>query len=54
MRAIMGEARESHIQGGCLSVIAPPSSAVRRLLEICGLLEALGVHADRAGALAAA
>jgi anti-sigma B factor antagonist len=54
LRAIMGEARESQIEGGSMSVIAPPSSAVRRLLEICGLLETLGVHPDRAGALAAA
>ncbi|MEA2292765.1 MAG: anti-sigma factor antagonist [Solirubrobacteraceae bacterium] len=54
MRAIMGEAREARIAGGLLVVVSPAGSAVRRLLELCGLLETLGVHGDRDHALAAA
>jgi anti-sigma B factor antagonist len=54
LRAILGEAREAQISGGSLTVVAPPGSAVRRLLELCGLTETLAVHGDRERALAAA
>jgi|SRR4051794_856411 anti-sigma B factor antagonist len=54
LRALTGEARETHIAGGNIAVVAPEGSAVRRLLELCGLTELLAVHADRGRALAAA
>src|SRR4051794_27253160 len=50
LRAIMGEARESAIQGGELHVVAPSGTPVRRLLELTGLTEAIAVHEDRADA----
>jgi anti-sigma B factor antagonist len=53
LRALIGEAREARFAGGRLSVVAPTEGPVRRLLEMTGLTEALGVHGDVAQALAA-
>jgi len=53
LRALIGEARESRIAGGRMSVVAATEGPVRRLLEVTGLTEALGVHGDVEQALAA-
>src|SRR3954452_5093440 len=52
LRALICEARETGIAGGRLTVVAPESGPVRRLLQMTGLEEALGVHTDVAHALA--
>jgi anti-sigma B factor antagonist len=54
LRALLGEAREAQISGGALAIVAPAGTAVRRLLELCGLTEVLVVWEDRRRALAAA
>jgi anti-sigma B factor antagonist len=53
LRALLGEAREARIAGGRLSVIVPPGSAVRRLLDLTGADEVLGVHDDADQAMSA-
>src|SRR3954462_10308823 len=54
LRALQCEARETYIAGGSMELVAPPKTALRRLLEVTGLLEVLGVHVDLGRALAAA
>ena len=54
LRALICEAREARIAGGELVIIAPGSGQVRRLLQLTGLEEALGVHVDVAHALTSA
>jgi anti-sigma B factor antagonist len=53
LRALLGEAREARIAGGRLSVIVPPGSAVRRLLDLTGADEVLEVHDDADQAMSA-
>ena len=52
LRALICEAREAQIAGGGLMVIAPEHGPVRRLLQVTGLEELFGVHADVQRALA--
>jgi anti-sigma B factor antagonist len=54
LRALICEAREAQIAGGGLAVVAPASGPIRRLLQMTGLEEALGVHTDVAHAVASA
>lgn len=51
---LLREAGDSARAGGGLAVVAPPQGAVRRLLDLPGLVGRLDVHDDRAGALTAA
>src|SRR4051812_22685124 len=54
LRALICEAREARIAGGEIVVIAPESGPVRRLLQMTGLEEILGVRVSAAQALTSA
>jgi len=51
LRGLLGEARETEICGGRLRVVAPRTSIVRRLFEVCGIDQALTVDGDRTSAV---
>ena len=51
LRALVGEARETRICGGSLSVVAPEGGPVRRLLDLTGLTAVLPTYTHRTEAV---
>jgi anti-anti-sigma factor len=51
LRGLIGEAREIEISGGRIRVVAPRTSIVRRLFDVCGIDQVLSVDPDRTTAI---